>query len=98
MPSRTDIETLVIESVRLLADDFEIPSLHAPNANTALYGTDAPLDSMALVNLIADIEDAVAEKFDASIALADEKAMSAKNSPFRDVASLATAVAERIEA
>ena len=33
---------------------------------------------MALVNLIADLEDAVAEQFDASITLADEKAMSAQ--------------------
>ena len=51
---------------------------------------------MALVNLIADIEEALAEKFDASIALADEKAMSAKNSPYRNVDSLTDAVIERM--
>jgi len=53
---------------------------------------------MALVNLIADVEDAVSEKFGVAIALADEKAMSARNSPFLTVKTLAQAVLERIEA
>jgi acyl carrier protein len=98
MPNRSEIEMLVIESVRLLADDFEIDALRQADASSRLYGTDGSLDSMALVNLIADIEEAVDEKFGASIALADEKAMSAKHSPFRDVSSLTDATKERIEA
>lgn len=98
MPSQPEIETLVIETVRLLAADFELAALTQADASSALYGKDGPLDSMALVNLIADLEDAVAEKYDASITLADEKAMSARNSPFKDVNSLAQAVAERIKA
>ena len=98
MPNRSQIEALVIESVHLLAEDFEIKVLGTLDANTCLYGADAPLDSMALVNLIADIEDAVSEQFDASITLADEKAMSAKNSPFRSIDSLVEAIADRIEA
>ena len=68
----------------------------APTTETALYGQGGALDSMALVNLIADIEEALAEQFDASIALADEKAMSAKNSPYRSVSSLTDAVIERM--
>ena len=51
---------------------------------------------MALVNLIADIEEAVAERFQMNIALADEKAMSAQRSPFRTVSRLSEAVAERM--
>ena len=98
MPTQPEIEALVIETVRLLAADFELAALANPNASSALYGNGGPLDSMALVNLIADLEDAVAERYDASITLADEKAMSARNSPFKDVSSLARAVLERIEA
>ena len=98
MPTHAEIESLVLETVRLLADDFELEALAQPTASSALYGNDEPLDSMALVNLIADLEDAVAVQLDASITLADEKAMSARNSPFRDVRSLAEAIAERIEA
>lgn len=96
MPDKKDIEALVLESVQLLAEDFELDALKAPNSDSKLYGEGGALDSMALVNLIADVEEAVAEKYDASIALADEKAMSAKNSPYRSVASLAEAVIERM--
>ncbi|NQY32963.1 MAG: hypothetical protein HRT56_07305 [Coraliomargarita sp.] len=98
MPTPPEIEAIVIETVRLLAADFEIAALAEPDGSSALYGNNGPLDSMALVNLIADLEDALADKYDASITLADEKAMSARNSPFKDVRSLAQAVIERIEA
>jgi acyl carrier protein len=96
MPDRTAIQSLILESVQMLAEDFELEALKAPGPHTALYGADCALDSMALVNLIADIEEALAEKFDASIALADEKAMSTRNSPYRNVASLTDAVIERM--
>ena len=96
MPAIPEIEALVIESVRMLAEDFEVEVLKKPNRESPLYGEGGPLDSMALVNLIADVEEAVSEKFGASIALADERAMSAKKSPFRCVASLSEAIAERM--
>lgn len=96
MPDINDIQTLVIENVRRLAQDFEIKNLAEVTADTRLYGEGGPLDSMALVNLVADLEDAVAEKYSHSISLADESAMSAKRSPFRSVASLAEAIIERI--
>ena len=51
---------------------------------------------MALVNLIADIEKALAEKFDVSIALADEKAMSVKILLTKMSPSLTDAVIERM--
>jgi acyl carrier protein len=96
MPDTAEIESLVIESVRLLAEDFEVDALENPTAESLLYGEGGPLDSMALVNLIADVEDAVSAKFNASITLADARAMSAKNSPFRSVTSLAEAIRERL--
>ena len=96
MPDRTAIQSVVLKSVQMLAEDFELEALKAPDPQTALYGEGGSLDSMSLVNLIADIEEALAEKFDASIALADEKAMSAKSSPYRNVASLTDAVIERM--
>ena len=96
MPDRPAIEALVLESVQMLAEDFELDALQSPQADSLLYGEGGTLDSMALVNLIADIEDALSEKFDLSIALADEKAMSAKNSPYRSVSSLTDAVIERM--
>ena len=98
MPDRHAIEALIIESVQMLAEDFELDALKSPNSDTLLYCEGGSLDSMALVNLLADVEEALSEKFDASIALADEKAMSAKNSPYRSVRSLTDAVLERLPA
>lgn len=98
MPTSQEIEVLVIESVRLLAEDFDLIALKQPSVESLLYGNEGILDSMALVNLIADIEDAVFERFGVAIALADEKAMSACNSPFLNVSTLTQAVLERLEA
>lgn len=96
MADLKSIESLVIENVQALAEDFEIEALAKPSADSALYGSGGPLDSMALVNLIADLEDSVSEKYGVSIVLADEKAMSAHNSPYRSVLALSHAIEERI--
>lgn len=96
MPEAKEIETLVIESVRLLAKDFEIEALAEATHESLLYGEGGPLDSMSLVNLVADLEDALSEKYGANISLADERAMSAKRSPFRSIADLSAAIEERM--
>ena len=62
-----------------------------------LYGEGGALDSMALVNLIADIEEAVAKSYKANIVLADDKSMSAQRSPFCNVDSLIDTLLERIQ-
>ena len=98
MPTSEEIEVLVIESVRLLAEDFDITALKRPSAESPLYGNQGELDSMALVNLIADLEDAVSEQYGVAITLAYEKAMSARNSPFLTVKTLSCAVLERMSA
>ena len=54
-----------------------------------LYGKDGQLDSLMLVNLIVAIEQNIEEEFEVSLTIADEKAMSQKNSPFRTISSLA---------
>ena len=97
MPDRIEIEALVLKSVSQLAEDFEITALENPQLNSPLYGEGGALDSMALVNLIADIEEAVAESYKANIVLADDKAMSAQRSPFRTVDSLIDTILERIQ-
>lgn len=56
--------------------------------STILFGKDGYLDSMALVALLMDIEDALQEN-DINVSLSDERAMSQVRSPFKDVPSLA---------
>ncbi len=59
------------------------------SADTVLFGRSGSLDSLGLVNLIVAVEQGLEETFGVSLVLADEKAMSQKNSPFRTVKALA---------
>lgn len=54
-----------------------------------IFGPDSRLDSLGLVSLLIDIEDAFADQ-EIEISLSDERAMSQKQSPYRSVPTLAT--------
>ncbi len=56
---------------------------------TPLYGEGSALDSLSLVSLVIAIEQAIEDDLGVSISLADDKAMSQANSPFRSITSLA---------
>jgi D-alanine--poly(phosphoribitol) ligase subunit 2 len=64
--------------------------------DTPLFGADGAFDSMGLVSLIVAVEQAIEEKLGATVALADEKALSQKSSPYRTVRTLAAYAAEQI--
>ena len=55
---------------------------------TVLFGNGGILDSLGLVNLIIAIEQNIEDEYGISLALADERAMSQKHSPFRTLGSL----------
>ena len=56
---------------------------------TRLLGSQSVLDSMHLVSLIVAIEREVEDMFGVALTLADERALSMKESPFRSIQSLA---------
>lgn len=62
--------------------------------NPVLYGPGSPLDSLGLVNLLADVEMQISSETGRDIVLASERAMSRRSSPFRDVDALADYVME----
>jgi acyl carrier protein len=78
---------IVIQALELSnqsrSDDTQIPLLDT----TILFGQNGHLDSMALVALLMDIEDAFQEQ-GIDISLSDEKAMSLSRSPFKDIPSI----------
>jgi acyl carrier protein len=78
---------IVIQALELSnqsrSDDTQIPLLDT----TILFGQNGHLDSMALVALLMDIEDAFQEQ-GIDISLSDEKAMSTTRSPFKDIPSI----------
>lgn len=88
MTESKNIQNIIFNALINLADELENEELKNPNANTKIYGIDGNLDSLALVSLIADLESELSDKLNINVVLADEKAMSMRNSPFRDVSTL----------
>lgn len=82
------IEKIIIETLIELNEELENESFENPSSKTKLYGANGGLDSLALVSFITDLEEKISDEFDKEIVLADEKAMSAKTSPFRNIESL----------
>ena len=58
-------------------------------ADTRLFGKQGVFDSIGLVSLIVEVEQAVAELTGKAVTLADDRAMSQQHSPFRNVGTLA---------
>jgi D-alanine--poly(phosphoribitol) ligase subunit 2 len=57
--------------------------------DTALLGDEGLLDSLGLVNLLVDVEQALEDETGAEITIGDDRAVSASHSPFRTVGALA---------
>lgn len=91
------IQNIIIQALKNLADELENPQLQNPDLQTKIYGSEGNLDSLALVSFITDIEEMVDNEFNTNITLADEKAMSSRNSPFKDVSTLTQYICNLIE-
>ena len=87
---------LIIKTAKELGDE-ELSLTEELNVNTRLFGKDGVLDSMGLVTLIIAVEQAIEDRYEISIALADEKALSQAKSPYRSVARLAEYAASQIQ-
>jgi acyl carrier protein len=83
----------LVELIIAILKEINPPALAAlgiePSADTSLFGTKGVFDSIGLVSLIVEVEQAVAELTGKAVTLADERAMSQKHSPFRNVDTLA---------
>ena len=82
------IEKVVKEVVNQYASDNSISDLKSLNAETVLFGNSSVIDSIGLVTIIVEVEQRIFEDFNINISLADEKAMSQRNSPFKTIKSL----------
>lgn len=83
-----DMTALVLASVREVAEIFNLETIKNPTLNTRLFGHNAPLDSMGLVNLVLALEEKITAATGISLTLASDKAMSQSHSPFRSVETL----------
>ena len=80
---------MIITTANELNHEEEVSISSELNKDTPLFGENGILDSMGLVSLIVAVEQAIEESMDVSISLADEKAMSQKNSPYKTIGTLA---------
>ncbi len=85
--NRDEIESIVLDCVMRLNELRDVGSKLATAADAPLFGNGSPLDSMGLVTLTMDVEDALADQ-GVEVSLSDSRAMSRKQSPFRTVATL----------
>jgi acyl carrier protein len=83
-----DVLELIYEVIDELNLDLEPSEQLKKDENSVIFGPESTLDSMGLVNLITLIEQRIEEKTGNFIAIADERAMSMQESPFKTVKTL----------
>ncbi len=85
---RDNIENIIKNSVEEMNEQLPGDQQLNYSPEAVLFGSGGNLDSLGLVSLLVIIEQNIEEEFDTNITIADEKAMSQKNSPFRTVSAL----------
>ena len=75
------------EKVRRLVVDT-LPRQVSTAGGEVIFGAGGILDSLDLVNYLADLEYRLDQEFGRQLVLASDRAMSRNRSPFRDVESL----------
>jgi acyl carrier protein len=91
-----EVLDLVKSVVSEMGQELGYSNLTDPSPDTVLFGGDAGIDSLSLVQLVAQLERTASEQFGKAIVLADSRAMSRRSSPFRTVGTLAELLQERI--
>ena len=89
-----EIKKLVLQCVETVFQEQGIEG--AISSQTHIYGLKGQLNSLALVRLIVELEEAILNSVGKVVILTDNKVLSAKNSPFRTLETLTTYVIEKI--
>ena len=88
MIERTTAQDIVVASLQEVLLQVGAAAPETVNGDTVLVGKDAVLDSLGVVSLIVEVEQRVEAEHGVSVTLANDKAMSARNSPFRTIGVL----------
>jgi hypothetical protein len=88
MDNRREVNAQISsEKIRRLVVDT-LPRPVSVAAGEVIFGPEGVLDSLGLVNFLADLEYRLDREFDRELVLASDRAMSRSRSPYRDVDSL----------
>ena len=86
---REQIFKIIESAVNDINEELDYDSLRNVTDDTPLFGGDEGIDSLSLVLVVTNVESEIFNELDKSISLANEKAMSMRNSPYRTVGTLA---------
>ena len=95
MSRKDEIIELIYGAIDVINDTWCVNLEKSPE--TPLYGEQGKLDSVGLVSLIVAVEESVEEKFNTTMAIADERAMGQKKSPFRTIGTLSDYISLLLE-
>lgn len=87
---------IINQAIHELNEDLEYDHLRNVTRETEIFGGENSIDSISLASLITEIEFLIREKCALNVVLADEKAMSMKNSPYRNVGALLNLITEKL--
>jgi len=76
---------LLIDAIKEINEDLEIEELEEIRDDTPIFEL---LDSMAVLDLVLEIEDRLQQKYSRYIQIADDKTMDAINTPFKTFKTL----------
>ena len=97
MADKAKVVEVILAAVKEMNEELEPEKRLLVSADTVLSGQPSRLTSLDLVNLIVLAEEKLSDAFKTSVVLADEKAMSQKHSPFRNVTTLTDYVVRVLE-
>jgi len=95
---RDKIFSIIKEAITELNEELDYDTLKDVSEETQIFGGDDGIDSLSLVTLVTEVESSIFDELEQSISLADEKAMSMRNSPYRNVGALLEFALSKVEA
>ena len=91
------VQRLVWRAFDEVSAELALDRQIARSPDTVLYGEGGVFDSLGLVSLIVEIEAAVVDEYGVTLSLANNRALSQQNSPFRTVATLLDYVVAQVK-
>jgi acyl carrier protein len=88
MSDKERILQAIYDAVNEINEPLSKAKRLAKSPDTVLFGRSGQLDSLGLVSLIVAVEQNIQDKFGTEVTLADERALSQQNSPFKTIATL----------
>lgn len=83
-----DVLSLVLDVARSVNPQLGNRISIDQGAEAPVFGVEAALDSLGLVSFLVAVEEAVADRIGVNLILADERAMSQTQSPYRTIGTL----------